>query len=194
MLDAHFWNQRYLSDNTGWDLGQVSPPIKSFIDHLENKAIKILIPGCGNAHEAEYLLQKGFTNITLVDISEVAVNRLQKKFAGNNFIKILNEDFFAHEGTYDLIFEQTFFCALHPSQREHYVKKMYNLLAPARKLVGVLFNVEFEKDGPPFGGTEEEYRPIFKPWFRFKIFAPCYNSIGPRMGTELFMYLEKKGL
>ncbi|HET8962929.1 MAG TPA: methyltransferase domain-containing protein [Chitinophagales bacterium] len=194
MLDANFWNQRYLSDNTGWDLGEVSPPLKTFIDQLENKAIKILIPGCGNAHEAEYLLQKGFTNITVVDISEVAVKRLQKKFAGNNFIKIVNADFFAHDGIYDLIFEQTFFCALHPSERENYVKKMYNLLAPAGKLVGVLFNVEFDKDGPPFGGDENAYRKIFESYFRFKIFAPCYNSIGPRMGTELFMYLKKRGL
>lgn len=192
MLDAHFWNSRYSAESTGWDLGQVSPPIKSFIDQLEDKKMRILIPGCGNCYEAEYLLSKGFTDITLIDFAEIPVNRLREEYGDNANIRILHTDFFDHEGLYDLIFEQTFFCALHPSQRGDYAKKMHDLLAPLGKLAGVLFNVEFDKDGPPFGGTEEEYRKLFSIWFRFKIFSPCYNSIGPRMGTELFMYFEKK--
>lgn len=192
MLDAHFWNQRYLSHSTGWDIGQVSPPLRDFFDQMQHKDVRILIPGCGNAYEAEYLLLNGFTNITLLDIAETPIIDLQRKYLGNPNITILHQNFFDHKGTYDFIFEQTFFCALHPSQRADYVKQMYNLLAPGGKLVGVLFNVEFEKDGPPFGGVEDEYRPLFKPYFRFKIFAPCNNSIGPRVGTELFIYLEKK--
>ena len=47
----------------GWDLGEVSPPIKSYIDTLEDKNIRILIPGCGNTYEAEYLLEQGFTKL-----------------------------------------------------------------------------------------------------------------------------------
>ena len=31
-LSAEYWNNRYLNDQFGWDLGQVSPPIKEFID------------------------------------------------------------------------------------------------------------------------------------------------------------------
>jgi methyl halide transferase len=41
-----YWNNRYLEENTTWDLGQVSPPLKNYIDQLENKAVSILIPGC----------------------------------------------------------------------------------------------------------------------------------------------------
>jgi hypothetical protein len=47
------------SNETGWDLGQVSPPLKAYIDQLTDKNLRILIPGCGNSYEAEYLLEKG---------------------------------------------------------------------------------------------------------------------------------------
>ncbi|MFN3939736.1 MAG: SAM-dependent methyltransferase, partial [Chitinophagales bacterium] len=49
MLDAHFWNQRYVNQATGWDLGQVSPPLQIFFEQMQNKDVRILIPGCGNA-------------------------------------------------------------------------------------------------------------------------------------------------
>jgi len=32
---------------------------------------------------------------------------------------------------------------------------------------------------------------IFKPFFSVVSMEPCYNSIGPRAGTELFIQLTK---
>lgn len=43
-----------------------------------------------------------------------------------------------------VLMEQTFFCAINPSLRKDYVAKMHELLAPNGKLVGVLFDKEFE--------------------------------------------------
>ena len=51
-LNADFWNNKYLNHTTGWDLGAVSPPLKAYIDSLDNKDLAILIPGAGNAYEA----------------------------------------------------------------------------------------------------------------------------------------------
>jgi hypothetical protein len=51
------------------DLGKVSPPIKEYIDTLDNKIAALLDLGCGNTYEAEYSLQEGFTNITVIDIA-----------------------------------------------------------------------------------------------------------------------------
>jgi len=72
-LDQDFWNQRYVEQQTGWDLGEASPPLVAIFDQIENKNASILIPGCGNAYEAQYLLEKGFTNITLIDIAPLLV-------------------------------------------------------------------------------------------------------------------------
>ena len=187
-----YWNNRYIDKTTQWDLGEVSPPIKAYIDQLTNKNLRILIPGCGNTYEAEYLLQQGFTNITVIDIAPLLVADLQKKFAGNQNINIVLGDFFEHEGQYDLIIEQTFFCALPPSMRSSYVSKMKFLLTANAKLAGVLFHKEFEAEEPPFGGYKNEYIGLFENDFIFKTFETCYNSFEKRKGSELFIILVRK--
>jgi SAM-dependent methyltransferase len=191
-LGQNFWNDQYIAQNTGWDLGQVSPPLKAYIDQITDKNIKILIPGCGNSYEAEYLLEQGFNNVNLIDIAPELVQRLKTKFESNSHINIILGDFFEHDGEYDLILEQTFFCALDPILRKNYIEKMANLLNNGGKIAGLLFSRIFEIAGPPFGGTIEEYQELFKEKFDFKIFDSCYNSFDKRSGNELFVILVKK--
>jgi SAM-dependent methyltransferase len=78
-LDQTFWENRYVLNETGWDLGEVSPPLKAYIDQLTDKNLRILIPGCGNTYEAEYLLNNGFTNITVIDISPTLIDNSKDK-------------------------------------------------------------------------------------------------------------------
>ncbi len=192
-LNAEYWNTQYKKNEIGWDLHQVSPPLKAYFDQLENKNIAILIAGCGNAYEAEYLYQLGFQNITLVDISETLVNALKEKFKDTS-IKVVRQDIFEHKASYDLIIEQTLFCAIDPSLRKKYVLTMFDLLTEKGKLVGLLFNKEFEKAGPPFGGCKCQYEPLFASYFAFKTFEICYNSVKPRAGEELFINFSKKAI
>jgi len=191
-LDGNYWSNRYDDGTAVWDLGEVSPPLKNYIDQLTDKNIRILIPGCGNTYEADHLLKLGFTDITVIDIAPALVAQLKEKYKDNQNIKIVLGDFFEHQGEYDLILEQTFFCALDPALRKGYVAKMDELLAPNGKLVGVLFNRRFEEQGPPFGGDKKEYEPMFANNFIFKTFEPCYNSFIKRKDSELFINLVKK--
>lgn len=187
-----FWTKRYQDNETGWDVGTISTPLKEYIDQLKDKDIKILIPGAGNAHEAEYLFTKGFTNVTVIDISELPLKNLQKRLPDFPKENLILTDFFEHKGQYDLIIEQTFFCALDPSFRKQYVAKMLELLKPKGKLVGVFFTDPIDTDHPPFGATKEEYARLFKDGFQFKTCEECVNSIPPRMGRELFINFVKK--
>ena len=191
-MDKKYWDTRWEKNETGWDIGYPSPAITEYIDGITNKNIAILIPGCGNAYEAEYLLQKGFTNVTLIDIAPLAVENLKEKFEGNLSIKILCEDFFEHKGAYDLILEQTFFSAIPPFKRNDYASKMHHLLNKKGIIVGVLFDKQFNNPYPPFGGCPCEYKPIFEPYFEIKIMETCYNSIPPRKGSEVFIHFIKK--
>jgi len=191
-LGQNYWNDQYIANTTGWDLGQVSPPLKAYINHLTNKDLKILIPGCGNSYEAEYLLKMGFKNVNLIDIAPELVERLKSKFKSDPHINIILGDFFKHEGEYDLILEQTFFCALNPALRKNYVGQMSQLLKKGGKLVGLLFVKEFEKSGPPFGGSKQEYELLFRNDFELKVFESCYNSFDKRSGTEMFVVFKKK--
>ncbi|MFV8355804.1 methyltransferase domain-containing protein [Flavobacterium sp. XS1P32] len=185
-----YWDNQYQANATGWDLGQVSPPIKNYIDTIENKEAKILIPGCGNTYEAEYLLQQGFTNITVIDIAPTLVENLKEKFAGNKNIKVILGDFFEHKGNYDYIIEQTFFCALPPTMRQKYVWKMHQLLSDYGKLIGLLFNRKFDVS-PPFGGSLKEYEQLFYEAFVFNSISLAANSISARANTELFFEFQK---
>jgi SAM-dependent methyltransferase len=191
-LDAEYWSNRYDDGTSFWDLGEVSPPLKNYIDQLSDKNIRILIPGCGNTYEADYLLKLGFTDVTVIDIAPVLVAHLKEKYKDNLQIKIILGDFFKHQGQYDLILEQTFFCAIDPSLRKDYVAKMPELLATNGKLVGVLFNRSFEEYGPPFGGSKNEYEHMFTKEFVLKTFEPSYNSFAKRKDSELFINLVKK--
>jgi SAM-dependent methyltransferase len=187
-LNGTFWDNRYKSKETGWDIGNISTPLKDYIDQLNNKDISILIPGCGNAYEAAYLLEHGFTNITLVDISPLLVDAVKEKFSMylNKQLNVVCADFFNLEGNFDLVLEQTFFCALDPSFRKKYVDKMHEILKPGGKIAGVLFNRDFE-GGPPFGGSATEYQNLFSGKFEIKTMDVCYNSIAQRKGNEVFI-------
>lgn len=192
ILDEDFWSNRYQTQDIGWDVGSITTPLKAYIDQLTDKTLKILIPGAGNSYEAEYLHKQGFTNVTVIDIAKEPLDNLQKRCSDFLRSHLLHQDFFALEGQYDLILEQTFFCALDPSFRERYVKKMNALLKPGGKLVGVLFcNVFLDGNGPPFGASDEQYRGYFSTDFTIRHFAECYNSIKPRQGAEWFMALVK---
>lgn len=187
-----FWNNCYLTGQTGWDMHQASPPLTTFLDSLNDKSISILIPGCGNAHEVDYLMAHGFHRVTVIDIANSLVKKLQDKFKGMP-VKIINGDFFNHEGNYDLILEQTFFCAIPPYHRKNYVLKMHELLNDRGLLAGVLFKENYGfADHPPYQGSKNEYVQLFSPYFNILKIELCNNSIAPRMGNEYFVKLEKK--
>ena len=190
-LDKEYWSSKYQQQLTGWDLGRVSPPIKAYIDQLKDKNLRILIPGGGNSYEAEYLFAKGFKNTFVIDLASEPLENLKSRQP--NFPKehLIQGDFFELNDEFDLILEQTFFCALPPQNRKAYAAKMNDLLKSKGKLCGLLFNVEFEKEGPPFGGTRAEYLTYFSPYFEIETLEPCYNSIAPRQGNELFFIFKK---
>lgn len=192
MFDEFYWNKRYEDKNMGWDIGHLSTPLKEYFDQLANKDLKILIPGGGNSYEAEYLHKNGFTNVYVVDISEIALQNFKKRVKKFPSEKILHANFFKIQDQFDLIIEQTFFCALEPSLRDEYVSKMHQLLKPDGKLVGLLFNFPLTENGPPFGGSETEYKKRFAPFFNMKVMETAYNSIPERAGNELFVILQKK--
>jgi cyclopropane fatty-acyl-phospholipid synthase-like methyltransferase len=190
-LNEAYWTERWKNHQTGWDIGFVSTPIKEYVDQLENKELKILIPGCGNAYEGEYLMKHRFKNTHLIDISQEALNSFKKRFPSFPEENLHHGDFFNHQEKYDLVIEQTFFCALNPELRKDYVTKMHDTLTENGKLVGVLFHDKLFDDHPPFGGFLEEYKALFASKFFIHKMEMCKNSIEPRLGREVFINLKK---
>lgn len=191
-LSADYWESRWQNNQTGWDIGYVSPPLKAYFDQIDSKEYKILIPGAGNAHEAEYLFNQGYNNVYVVDFSESAINNFLSRNPDfpkeHTFVKNFFE---LGESNFDLIIEQTFFCAIDPSLREDYLIKMKSLLKPGGKLAGLLFNLPDKKDGPPYGGELSVYLKQFGEHFNINSMDIAENSIKPRAGTEVFFEVVK---
>ena len=191
-LNKEYWEERYEKDEIGWNVGKITTPIKEYIDQLKDKNIKILIPGAGNGYELEYLIEKGFNNSSVVDYATTPLENIKKRIPELDKSQIINADFFELEGKYDLIIEQTFFCALNTDLRQAYVQKMKALLNPNGKIAGLLFQFPLTSEGPPFGGSIKEYVSLFQNDFNIITLKIAYNSIAPRANKELFVIFERK--
>jgi len=191
-FDKTYWEQKYTENATGWDIGSVSSPLEAYFNQLAAKDLKILIPGAGNSYEAEYLHKQGFTDIDVIDIALQPLKNLKNRVATFPESQLIETDFFNHNKKYNLIVEHTFFCSLHPDIRSKYVDKMANLLEEKGKLIGLFFDFELTEQGPPFGGSMDEYLQLFSEKFNIQTLDKCYNSIKPRFGRELFFIFEKK--
>jgi methyl halide transferase len=192
-----YWSERYQVQSTGWDIGYPSMPLKTYIDQLGDKNLHILIPGAGNAYEAEYLFREGFKNVFVMDISALPLQNFKERLPDFPQNQLIEGNFFEHNGQYDVILEQTFFCSFEPTpeNRRIYGEKMAQLLKPKGKLVGLWFDIpliEGNMEKRPFGGTKTEYLTYLAPFFDVKTFETCHNSIKPRAGQELFGIFVKK--
>jgi methyl halide transferase len=194
--EQEYWSSRYEEGQTGWDIGAPAPALQAYFEQIRDKNSRILIPGAGNAYEAEYLWKNGFEQTTILDIAAMPLEAFATRNPGFPPQQLVQDNFFEHRGTYDLIIEQTFFCSFMPTpeNRKLYAQQMAALLPSGGKLVGLWFDIPLTGDmiKRPFGGSKEEYLTYFTPYFDIKTFEKCYNSIKPRQGNEFFGILVKK--
>lgn len=191
-LNSNYWEERYKNNETGWNVGKITTPIKDYIDQLEDKTLQILIPGAGNGYEFEYLILNGFEQSFVVDFAPTPLQNIKKRMPYLDEKQLIQSDFFELNGQYDLVIEQTFFCALEPKLRTAYVQKMKSLLKPKGKIAGLFFQFPLTEAGPPFGGSIEEYKKLFENDFKIITLETAYNSIKPREEKEVFFIFEKK--
>ena len=93
-LNKDYWEERYSANEIGWNIGYPSTPIKTYIDQLKDKSLKILIPGAGNSYEAEYLINNGFKFVNVLDIAAQPLKNIATRipdFPKNN---IIHQNFF----------------------------------------------------------------------------------------------------
>lgn len=190
--ESNSWNERYRTGQTGWDIGYSNRALTDYVlKRFQDKSTRILIPGAGRAYEAEFLYAEGYANVYVTDIAPLAKLEFMERVKDFPEDQYIVGDFFELNMSFDLILEQTFFCALPPSLRTDYIRKMHDLLKDGGRLAGVLFNYE-RPNGPPWGGSREEYEGLFRPLFDILIMENCDRSIPPREGGEFFIEMAKK--
>lgn len=109
-MNKEYWEQRYTNQETGWDIGSSSTPLKEYIEQLENKNLKILIPGAGNGHEVSLLHELGFNQVYILDIAKQPLDRFKINNPTFPIDHILHQDFLNYKSHSILLLNKLFLC------------------------------------------------------------------------------------
>ncbi len=159
-----FWDTRYRDGVTPWDAHGAPVDLRAFAATLA-PGTRILVPGCGSAHELRCLSEAG-AEVLAIDFSAEAVERA-KENAGPLADRILLADFFEFDPgprAFDVIYERAFLCALPRELWARYAARIAELLDPGKRLVGFFFYNDSPR-GPPFGTSPEELHGLLDPSF-----------------------------
>ncbi|GIX07602.1 MAG: SAM-dependent methyltransferase [Candidatus Poribacteria bacterium] len=194
-----FWEHRYRTGKTGWDLGRPAPPLVSFVRGNRERlpAGKAVVLGCGRGHDARFLAWEGW-EVLGVDVSALAVQEAERlaQAEGLSRVRFLRADLFAlpeeWAGAFDLALEHTCFCAIDPARREEYARAVATLLRPGGAFLGLFFTV-LPEDGPPFPTSQEELEALFSRYFTVEEAYTPLDSHPERRGRELLMLFRRRG-
>ena len=78
-------------------------------------------------------------------------------------LELKEANFFALEGSFDVIYDYTFLCALHPDAREKWAAQMAKLLAPNGELVTLIFPIVEKEGGPPYAMSMDLVKSLLEP-------------------------------
>tara|TARA_Y100000588_G_C14281508_1_gene937677 strand:+ start:2200 stop:2814 length:615 start_codon:yes stop_codon:yes gene_type:complete len=193
---SQFWEDIYLANNAGWDLGGPTPVFQKLSETMS--AGKICILGCGKGHDAVEFSQKGF-EVTAVDFSKTAVHNLKTLALARNVpVSVIQDDIFSltpkYRNSFDYILEQTCFCAINPNRRIEYEKLVFSLLKYSGKLIGLWFPLDKsrEEGGPPYGTKVDEVKSIFSSPWKIEVEEFSDLSIKTRKGREKLIIFKKE--
>ncbi|KAJ1292746.1 hypothetical protein BS78_01G014000 [Paspalum vaginatum] len=185
------WSQCWEEGVTPWDLGQPTPAVVELVNSgtLPSDAATVLVPGCGAGYDVVALSGAGRFVVGL-DICETAIQKARQRQAaaadGSSFAFVA-ADFFTWEPPelFDLIFDYTFFCALHPSMRTAWGRRMAQLLKPDGELITLMYLAQGQEAGPPFNTAVSDYEEVLRP-LGFMITSIQDNQVAvqPRKGME----------
>jgi SAM-dependent methyltransferase len=189
-LNPEFWSKRFRDGVTPWDAGHVPAQLRDYIGRQQSIG-RILIPGCGAAHEARAFADAG-GDVLAIDFSAQAV---AAAIAGSGLSdeQVRVADFFAgnlNGAPFDLAYERAFLCALPPSRHQRYAERMAELIRPGGRLIGY-FYFDDHPGGPPFGVSTEQLQLLLSPHFRNLIDAAATDSIPLFAGRERWQAWER---
>jgi SAM-dependent methyltransferase len=192
--DPSWWTDVYVKENAPWDLGAPSLALTTSAPQLKLTKCRVLVLGAGSGNDAAWFAEQGHI-VTAMDFSEEAVARAKAKYGHLPTLTIEKRDVFelpsSMNGSFDLVFEHTLYCAISPARRPELVKVWRRVLADHGHLMGVFFTMDKLK-GPPYGASEWEIRARLEKGFR-----PLYwnrlkeSGRENRLGLELFVYAQK---
>ncbi len=191
------WSARYAAADTPWDNGAPHPELSLRLQDGRlappHDGARVLVPGAGRGHDAIALARRGW-DVTAVDIVGALEAEVAPPLAklGSRFMvaDVLGMD---HPHAYDLVWDHTFFCAIHPEQRAEWGAQAGRLLKPGGHYAALVFPVgrPAEAGGPPFGMDCEALRSALGRLFHTRESEPATRTLKRRQWREFWYRAER---
>ncbi len=177
-----FWEKRYREQFMPWDAGRVPDDARSFIAALAPRS-RVLIPGCGTAHDARAFAEAGH-DVIAVDFSSAALEAA-RAVLGEWAHCLRDGDFFTLDlgRPFDVVYERAFLCALPRRAWPRYAPRVAEVLRPGGVLAGYFFWDESAR-GPPFGLKTGELEALLGGAFQQSVDVAVADSIPIFQGKE----------
>ncbi len=190
-----FWRDFYRRNELNWDLGEPSPPFVQLHESGRIAPCRVAVPGCGSGWEVAWLARRGY-RVTGIDFAPEALERVAARLAADNLTaELLHADLFdlpeSAFGRFDLVLEQTCFCAIEPHRRGEYVAAVHRMLVPSGRLIALFYD-HGEPDGPPFTTTPGQVRELFSDHFSIDSLTMAPHSHTRRQGKEWLGVLTRR--
>ncbi|KAL4418915.1 hypothetical protein ABPG77_003705 [Micractinium sp. CCAP 211/92] len=154
-----------------------SPPVLS--RELANGGLsaaeaRVLIPGCGRGYDVETFVRAGASSVAGLELAPTAQQAAREYLEGalsaeeKAKAQVHAGDFFKWAcpsgQPFDLGFDYTFMCALHPDMRGDWAASWARLLRPGATLACLAFPIDPERGtGPPWPVTPQQYKDLLLP-------------------------------
>ncbi|XP_040381548.1 probable thiol methyltransferase 2 isoform X2 [Oryza brachyantha] len=144
--EADGWEKSWEAGVTPWDLGKPTPIIEHLVKSGTLPKGRALVPGCGTGYDVVALASPERFVVGL-DVSSTAVEKAKQwssALPNADYFTFLADDFFEWKPSerFDLIFDYTFFCALHPSLRLAWAETVSRLLKPDGELITLIYLID----------------------------------------------------
>jgi trans-aconitate methyltransferase len=140
-MDATFWNKVYSEKNEDQVSWFQAKPLQSIrlIEELSlSTESSVIDVGGGQSHLVDYFLEKGFQHITILDLSSVALDKLEARLGQREEVKTIACDVttFKAQKKYDLWHDRAAFHFLTSQEQiDSYVRVVNETLAAGAFLV-----------------------------------------------------------
>lgn len=178
-VPVSFWEDLWTQGVNKGEMFDKECPLPEFKRRVEESRIPggnvALVPGCGRGYDIELLTRAGlFQRVVGVEVSPTGVSVARDYLSSvspklTNDYEIMCADFFKDRlPSADFVYDYTFFCAINPSQRSDWGRRMAEIVNPGGTLVTIIYP-DIEKDGgPPFAVNIDAYQSVLRHAFSVK--------------------------
>jgi trans-aconitate methyltransferase len=185
-----YWDDHFERRHTPWDQGGAPSAFQAFATR-QPRPLDVLIPGCGSAHEAHWLAERGW-RVKAIDFSGAATVEAQSRL-GKHRDCAEQADFFRYQPPFApaWIYERAFLCALPLARQRDYATRMAELLTPGALLAG-FFLIDASSSGPPFALKRDALVALLAPYFELVDEHGVADSIPAFAGKERWMTWRRR--